>query len=94
MHYVMKVTYLDAFRLRVFFGDGTRKVVDLEPYLEGPVFEPLKNQDFFRQVSVNPDVDTVVWPNDADFAPDFLYEIGQVDQLPEPVSYDAKFGDR
>ena len=77
MHYVTDVSYLEDYKLRVFFEDGTSKVVDLQPYLDGPVFEPLKNPDFFRQVSVNPDIDTIVWPNDADFAPEFLYEIGR-----------------
>jgi len=77
MHYVTDVSYLEDYRLRVFFEDGTSKVVDLQPYLDGPIFEPLKNPDFFRQVSVNPDIDTIVWPNDADFAPEFLYEIGR-----------------
>ncbi len=77
MHYVTDVSYLEDYKLRVFFEDGTSKVVDLQPYLDGPVFEPLKSPDFFRQVSVNPDIDTIVWPNDADFAPEFLYEIGR-----------------
>jgi hypothetical protein len=77
MHYVTDVLYLEDYKLRVFFEDKISKVVDLQPYLDGPVFEPLKNPDFFRQVSVNPDIDTIVWPNDADFAPEFLYEIGR-----------------
>jgi hypothetical protein len=77
MHYVIDVSYLEDYKLRVFFEDGTNKVVDLRPYLDGPIFEPLKNLDFFRQVSVNTDIDTIVWPNDADFAPEFLYEIGR-----------------
>jgi len=76
MHYVTDVSYLEDYKLRVFFEDGTSKVVDLRPYLDGPVFEPLKNPDFFRQVCVNPDIDTIVWPNVADVAPEFLYEIG------------------
>jgi len=76
MHYVTDVLYLEDYKLQVFFEDNTSKIVDLQPYLDGPVFEPLKNPDFFRQVTVNPDIDTIVWPNDADFAPEFLYRIG------------------
>jgi hypothetical protein len=75
-HYVTKVVYLDGYRLKVWFEDGSSKVVDLQPYLEGPIFEPLKNFDFFRKVTLNPDIDTIVWPNNADFAPEFLHEIG------------------
>src|SRR5690349_7085167 len=38
------------------------------------MFEPLKNLDFFRQVKFNPDMDTVVWPNGANLAPEYLRE--------------------
>jgi hypothetical protein len=77
MHYVTKVVYLDGYRLKVWFEDESSKVVDLQPYLEGPIFEPLKNLDFFQKVTINPDIDTIVWPNNADFAPEFLHEIGK-----------------
>jgi hypothetical protein len=77
MAYVTKVSYLNDYKLKVWFGDSSVKVVDLQPYLDGPIFEPLKNMEYFRKVSVNPDIDTIVWPNNADFAPEFLYEIGK-----------------
>ncbi|HBG77543.1 MAG TPA: DUF2442 domain-containing protein [Phycisphaerales bacterium] len=77
MCYVTDVAYLSDYRLKVWFGDRSVKVVDLQPYLDGPIFEPLKNFDFFRKVTVNHDIDTIVWPNNADFAPDFLYKIGK-----------------
>jgi len=37
----------------------------------------LKDLSFFKRFAVNYDIDTVVWPNGADFSPDFLYEIGE-----------------
>ncbi|MGD0078923.1 MAG: DUF2442 domain-containing protein [Sedimentisphaerales bacterium] len=77
MHYVTDVTYLSEYKLKLRFDDDSVKIVDLESYLDGPIFEPLKNQDFFRKVTVNSDIDTIVWPNNADFAPEFLYEIGK-----------------
>ncbi len=77
MHYVTDVKYLKNYELKIGFENDEIKIVDLEPYLDGPIFEPLKNLDFFKQVMVNQDIDTIVWPNDADFAPEFLYEIGQ-----------------
>lgn len=83
MHYITDAEHLDAYRLRLTFEDGAVKVVDLEPHLDGPVFEPLKDPAYFRRVRLNRDIDTVVWPNDADFSPDFLYEIGQT--LTEPA---------
>ncbi len=62
--------------LRLWFDDDTVKEVDLTGELWGEVFEPLKDPDFFRQVSVNPETGTVEWPNGADLAPSFLYERG------------------
>ena len=91
MHYVCSAKYLEKYRVSVEFEDGTRKIVDLEKHLEGPVFEPLRNVSYFRLVSFNPDIETIVWPNDADFSPDFLYEIGkQVDAVRKPAARSRK----
>lgn len=40
------------------FEDGTRKVIDLEQHLAGPVFEPLKDPVYFRRVAYNADMET------------------------------------
>jgi len=76
MHYVTKASYVGDYRLSIEFENQEVRVVDLEPHLDGPVFEPLRELEFLKKFSVNQDIDTVVWPNDADFSPDFLYEIG------------------
>jgi hypothetical protein len=73
-------------QLRLTFSDGAVKDVDLAPYLDGKIFAPLKDRDYFRTVQVNPDLDTIVWDNGADFAPEFLYEIGQLTPIEEAVS--------
>jgi hypothetical protein len=77
MHIVTSARYAGGYRVLLAFDDGSVKSVDLEPHLHGEVFEPLKNVDYFKTLRVNPDIDTVVWDNGADFSPDFLYEIGQ-----------------
>jgi hypothetical protein len=77
MRLVTEATYLDGYRLKIRFDNGESKVVDLQPHLDGPIFEPLKDIDFFKSFYVNQNIDTIVWPNDADFSPDFLYEIGR-----------------
>jgi len=77
MHYVTDASYLGGYRLMIQFEDGEVRVVDLEPHLDGPVFEPLKDPSYVKQFTVNHDIDTVVWPNGADFSPDFLYEVGE-----------------
>ena len=69
------VTPLADFVVRLAFTDGTQKVVDLEPYLHGPMFEPLRNDPaLFRSVRVDAELGTIVWPNGADIDPDVLYE--------------------
>ena len=65
---------LEGYRLRVHFTDGTERVIDVERYLRGPVFEPLKrDRALFEAVTVDPELGTVVWPNGADIDPDVLY---------------------
>ena len=55
------------------FEDGTAGEVDLAGELEGGVFEPLRDVQYFQRFVVSPDLGTISWPNGADFAPEFLY---------------------
>jgi hypothetical protein len=75
--HVTDVSYINEHRLRVQFSDGVVKDVDLSAELHGEIFEPLRNQELFKRVKVNPETNTIEWPNGADFAPEFLYEAGQ-----------------
>ena len=77
MHFVRDVAYINDYRLKLTFEDQIVKVVDLTPHLDGEIFEPLKNIEYFKSVRVNHDIDTIIWSNEADFSPDFLYEIGE-----------------
>jgi hypothetical protein len=61
--------------LRLAFNDGTRKVVDVSPLLDGPVFEPLRDPAAFAQARLDRECGTVVWPDGADFAPEALHEL-------------------
>lgn len=74
--HVDRVIYLREYQLRLTFNDGTIKDVDLSGELDGEVFEPLRDLSFFRKVYVNLETGTIEWPNGADFAPEFLAEIG------------------
>ena len=40
--------------LMLRFNDGATRRVDLEPYLTGPVFEPLKDPEYFSRVVLDP----------------------------------------
>lgn len=64
--------YIEGHTIWLRFADGTEGEVDLLNELDGEVFEPLKDIEYFRQFTLHPELRTVVWPNGADFAPEFL----------------------
>jgi len=66
--------YLRGFVIRLRFADGTDGEIDLEHELDGEVFRPLRDPEYFRRFRVHPELRTLVWPNSADFAPEFLYD--------------------
>ncbi len=74
--HVLAVSHRQAFTLRIEFSDGSIRDVDLADELEGEVFEPLRDPAVFRQVKVNPETQTIEWPNGADLAPEFLHQKG------------------
>jgi hypothetical protein len=73
--HVTKVKVLPPYSLELAFNDGKRKRVNLQYELYGPVFEPLRDLAYFAQARLDPETHTVCWPNGADFAPEFLYEV-------------------
>lgn len=75
---IVDARHVRDFVLHLRLADGTEGEVDLRAELDGEVFRPLRDPDYFRQASVHPERQTVVWPNGADFAPEFLYEKVQV----------------
>jgi hypothetical protein len=70
---VVEAKYLNGYQLALKFDDGISGMVDLESELRGPVFEPLKDSEVFKNFEL--DAWTVCWPNGADFAPEFIYEL-------------------
>jgi hypothetical protein len=71
---IRSVEPLDGFVVRLSFTDGTTREIDLEGELWGPIFEPLRaDRELFRQVRVDEELGTIVWPNGADMDPDVLH---------------------
>ena len=62
-------------RLRLTFADGSVGEVDFSALQWKDIFEPLGDPAYFRQVAVDPELGTIVWPNGADVAPEKLYEL-------------------
>jgi hypothetical protein len=71
-HAVEKTLRLSGYVVWLRVNDGTEGEVDLGAELQGEVFQPLKDLKFFRSFQVHPELRTLVWPNGADFAPEFL----------------------
>ncbi|MGH2353919.1 MAG: DUF2442 domain-containing protein [Chloroflexota bacterium] len=62
----------DGYLLRLTFGDGTVKVIDLEPlFYPG---DPRYDLTVFRSAVVDRESGTLVWPDGVDVAPDVLYD--------------------
>ena len=67
------VTPLDPYRLRVEFNDGVVRDVDCAFLLRGTLGKPLRDPDYFRQVRVDEQARTIVWPNGLEPAPKLLH---------------------
>ena len=72
--HVVEVKYVRDYVIWVKFNDGIDGEVDLSAELEGEVFGPLKDKDVFKTVKVDPLLQTIIWDNGADLAPEFLYD--------------------
>ncbi len=75
--HVTEATYIKDYQLKLKFNDGLEGVVDLSQELWGIMFESLKDKTMFSQVKLDKELDTIVWSNGADFAPEFLHALTQ-----------------
>ena len=78
--------HIEAYRLELTFTNGEKAELDLADRIvgRGGVFAALENIDFFREVKVDPEIGTLVWPNEVDFCPDVLYSEATGKPLLEP----------
>jgi hypothetical protein len=72
MHlHVEKANYIAGHRVHLWFNDGVDGEVDLGGLLDGPIFEPLKDEAYFQRFRL--EGHTLSWDNGADFAPEYLH---------------------
>ena len=71
---VISFEIVSPYTLRVTFDDSTEQVINFEPVLSGELFAPLRDLELFNQVSIDPEVHTLVWPNGSDFEPATLHD--------------------
>ncbi|RIK85917.1 MAG: DUF2442 domain-containing protein [Planctomycetota bacterium] len=71
--HIVRAEHVSGHRVRLWFNDGASGEVDFSDVLDGPIFEPLKEESYFRAFRL--EGHTIAWPNGADFAPEYLREL-------------------
>ncbi|MCK9459862.1 MAG: DUF2442 domain-containing protein [Proteobacteria bacterium] len=71
---IVEAEHRTGHKVYIRFAHGPAGVIDLADELDGPVFAPLADPKVFATLALSPDTRTVVWPNGADFAPEFLLD--------------------
>jgi len=71
--HIIEAKYLSDYKIEVLFNNGQKGVADLSRVLKGKIFEPLKEKTVFAQLKIDTELETIVWPNGADLAPEFIY---------------------
>lgn len=71
--HVTNARYLEDYKVEVFFNDDRKGVADLTDALKGAMFESLKNKSAFSSFVVDEELDTIIWSNGADLAPEYIY---------------------
>ena len=71
---ILECEHVWPYSLRLKFDDGLERVVDLEAILEGRIYGPLRDEGLFSKVQIDPEIQTVTWPNGADFDPAVLHD--------------------
>ena len=84
--HVTEVRVVGPHSLDLAFDNGIRRRVNLRRELYSVIFEPLRDPSYFAQAYLDPDSRTVAWPNGADFAPDYLFQLESED-VPEELAY-------
>ena len=81
---IKRVRHLQDYRLALTFTNGEQGEIDLRDRVvgRGGVFQPLEQIAFFKQVAVEPESGTLVWPNGVDLDPDVLYSKTMAVPLP------------
>ena len=71
---LIKVVSLDDYYLLATFSNGESKKVDIKPYFKWKVFQPLKDENLFKQAHA--EYGGVVWNSKIDLAQEALYDKG------------------
>ena len=71
---VSKAKYIEGYKVHLTFSDGRCGAVDLREFIYNdhrPIFIELKDDKIFHRFRL--EFNTLIWPNGADLAPEYLY---------------------
>ena len=71
---ITEAKYFEGYTIRVTFNNGEAGIADLSQALWGPMFEPLKDLTEFKKIKISETLHTICWENEADHAPEYVYE--------------------
>jgi hypothetical protein len=71
--HVTRAEFVSGHRVHLWFNDGSDGEIDLTGVLNGPIFEPLRDETVFKRFRL--EGHTLAWENGADFAPEYLHEL-------------------
>jgi len=81
--------HVSGYTVWLRFRDGTSGEIDLSPALQGPKLEPVRDPAMFARFSIHPEFHTLVWPNGADLAPEYLHKYVRVDRVIDRYKQDV-----
>ena len=84
---VLSFEHVAPHTLLVEFDDATKQTINFLPVLKGELYGPLQELKLFDEVSIDPEVHTLVWSNGADFDPAMLHDW---DKLSDDLALRAK----
>jgi len=71
--HVTNANYIEDYKIEVSFNDGRKGIADLSSVLKGSAFEPLRNKTEFSSFVIDKELETIVWSNGVDLAPEYIY---------------------
>ena len=89
--HITKVNYLCDYKLSVSFNNGESGVADLSCVIHNGVFKALEPHEKFAQVGIDKELETIVWPNGLDLAPEFVYFQAFKNKPQDTVQFQSKF---
>jgi hypothetical protein len=84
---VKQAEYIEDYKIKLLFSDGVTKIVDFKQFLNHTrkLFAPLFDLEYFKSFYL--DEITICWPNELDFCPDVLYEVGKnIQEQKKPIN--------